>query len=340
MPGLLRPGIGLGTLTLLAHESAKALRVDGQALLGRHLQGEIDGKPERVVQLEGPRTGEYTAARLLRLARRQIEDGRPGAQRRQERRLLGGRHRVDPRPVGDKFGILRAHRLDRDRDHLGHGRVRCTEQAHVANRAAHHPAQHVAASLVAGQHAVADEHHRGAHMIGNHPQRHVGGRRGAVAGTGELRGPVEDQPGGVDLVEVVDALEHRGETLQAEAGVDVLRREIAEDRVVLLGRPLTADGLHEDQVPELQVTLAVHGGAPVDPERRPAVVVDLRTGSARPRHTHRPEVVLHTEALDALGRHPHRRPPDLSGLVVVEIDGHPQPAVVQPVPARRHRRGE
>ena len=66
-------------------------------------------------------------------------------------------------------------------DELGGDRVGGAEQPHVADGAAHDAAQHVAAALVAGGDAVADQHHGGAHVVGDDAQRHVGVVVGAVA---------------------------------------------------------------------------------------------------------------------------------------------------------------
>src|SRR5690606_21762548 len=50
--GLLGPRVGLGAFTLFGHEPPELRLVDGQALLGGHLQREVDGEAVRVVQLE------------------------------------------------------------------------------------------------------------------------------------------------------------------------------------------------------------------------------------------------------------------------------------------------
>src|SRR6185437_2861365 len=55
----------------------------------------------------------------------------------------------------------------------------------------------------------------------------------------------------VDLVIVVDALEHRGDALQAHPGVDALLRQLGYD----LARRLLI--LHEDEVPDLDEAVAV-----------------------------------------------------------------------------------
>ena len=53
---------------------------------------------------------------------------------------------------------------------------------------------------------------------------------------GQLGRAVEHLPHGVDLVDVVDALQQRGHPLQAHAGVDVAGRQLAQDVEVLLAR--------------------------------------------------------------------------------------------------------
>jgi hypothetical protein len=104
------------------------------------------------------------------------------------------------------------------------------EQPHRAHCAAQHPAQHIAAALVARSDTVTDEHERGAHVVGHDSQAYVVGvaRRGILAGlgavdlAGHLGGLGQHREDLVDLVEVVDALQERGHPLQAHAGVDVL----------------------------------------------------------------------------------------------------------------------
>ena len=43
---------GAGALALGLHQRLEALRVDAEALLGRELEREVEGEPERVVELE------------------------------------------------------------------------------------------------------------------------------------------------------------------------------------------------------------------------------------------------------------------------------------------------
>src|SRR5262245_27813807 len=117
-------------------------------------------------------------------------------------------------------------------------------------------------------------------------------RPGTVPLAGQLRRGVQDRPHLVDLVQVVDALQDGRDAFQTHAGVDVLGRQLAEDRVVLLVLARPALVLHEDEVPELHVPVLVDLGSALPAVLRTAVEIDLRAWTARPRDPHRPEVVL------------------------------------------------
>ena len=198
------------------------------------------------------------------------------------------------------------------------------EQPQVADRAAQQPPQHIAAALVVRQHAVLDEHHRAAHVVRDHAQRDVASVVRAVVLLGKLRRLVQDLVRGVDLVDVVHALQQRGHPLQAHAGVDVLERQRALDVEVVLLADRAQLVLHEDQVPYLEEPVLVGLGAAVPPVLGPAVVVDLRARAARSRHAHVPVVVRQAAALDAALRQADLVPPDRVRLVVAVQHGRPQ----------------
>ena len=222
---------------------------------------------------------------------RGVEDRRAGREGAAERLLLRVGDLRDPVEAGLELGVGLLHPLERHGQQLGQARVLVAEQAHRAHRAAQHPAQHVAAALVAGRDAVADEHERGAHVVGDDPQPHVVGvaRARGVAGllavplAGHLRGAGDDGVDLVDLVEVVDALEQRGHPLEAHAGVDVALGQRADDVEVVLGAHRRELLLHEHEVPELEVAVLVDGRAALGAVLGPAVEVDLAAGAARGR---------------------------------------------------------
>src|SRR5690606_18245482 len=330
--GLLGLGVGLGALPLLLHQAAEAVLVHGQPLLGGHLQGEVDGEAPGVVEQEGLVAGQHGGTGGLGLADGGVEDVGAGLQRLQEGVLLGEGDLLDPLAVGDQLRVLLPHHRDDHVDEVLDDRAGGAEQPHVADGAAHDAAQHVAAALVAGGDAVADEHDRGAHVVGDHAQRHVGVLGVAVADAGQLGGLVDDGHGGVDLVHVLHALQNHGEAFETEAGVDVLAGQFAEDRVVLAG-PLAPLVLHEDEVPDLHVPLVVDGGAALGAELGAAVVVDLGARPAGTGDAHVPVVVLLAQALDALGGHADDVAPQALGLVVLLVDGDPQALGVEAVTA-------
>ena len=345
--GLLLRRVPLGAFPLLGHEPAETVLVDVQALLGRHLQGQVDREAVGVVQLERLGAGQRGGVLAADLLDRRVEDRGAGAQGAGERRLFRVDDRVDVGGNAPQLGVQLAHRLQRDRGELGHeavarrrGRaaaatVTAGQHAQVPDAAPDDAAQHVAAALVARQDAVPDQHHRAAHVVRDDPQGHVGAVVAAVALLGEFGRPVEDLPGGVDLVEVVDALQDGCHPLEPHAGVDVPRRQQALDVEVVLGPDLAQLILHEDQVPDLEEAVLVGGRAAVAAVFGAAIVVDLRARAARPGHAHVPVVVGQAAVLDPLGRQSDLVPPDRVRLVVPVQDGGPQLALREAEPAVR-----
>ncbi|BFV57940.1 hypothetical protein KCMC57_up30440 [Kitasatospora sp. CMC57] len=100
----------------------------------------------------------------------------------------------------------------------------------MADRAAHEAPQDVAASVLGGQDAVGDEEGDGAGVLGDDLEGDLllSGARvfAACEFLNGLQGR-QEQVGGAD---VFDALEDRGEAVEAEASVDALLGEVAEDR--------------------------------------------------------------------------------------------------------------
>jgi hypothetical protein len=117
----------------------------------------------------------------------------------------------------------------------------------VAQRAPDNPPQHVAAPLVAGDDAVGNQEAAGADVIGNDLQRiarQVLRARFACRGGDEV---LEE----IDFVVRVHVLQYRREALEPHARVDAglgQRRQRAR---------LVAVELHEDEVPDLDVAVAI-----------------------------------------------------------------------------------
>jgi hypothetical protein len=165
-------------------------------------------------------------------------------------------------------------------------------------------------------------------------RRVVGGRVGRIGSPGD---PVDERLERVDLGERVDLLEDHRRALEAHPGVDVLLRKRRQ-------RPVLGEvELHEDEVPELEVALAVAAGA----ARRPAaavllaaVVVELRARPAGARFGRLPEILRARQAEDPLARQvplPRLRRHLVlaqAQLRVAGEDRRPQPLGIQVHPAR------
>jgi hypothetical protein len=155
----------------------------------------------------------------------------------------------------------------------------------MAHRPAHDPAQHIAAALVRGQHAVGDEEAGRAQMVGDDPVRDL--VRAIRLGAARLGGAEDQGAHEVGVVIVMLALQHRRDALEAHPGVDRRARQVDP----LLGRHLLV--LHEDEVPDLDEAVAVLIGAARGPagDARPMIEEDLRARSAGAGIAHRPEIV-------------------------------------------------
>ncbi len=88
----------------------------------------------------------------------------------------------------------------------------------MAHGAAHDAAQHVAAPLVRGQHAIGNEEARGAQVVGDDAVR--GARLALGLDAGGIDRGRDERPEQVGVVVVVHALEHGRYALEPHAGVD------------------------------------------------------------------------------------------------------------------------
>ena len=341
--GLLRASVRARTLLLLSHQSAEALLVDRHTLLGGHLEGQVNREPVGIVQRERRRTRNYGGA-LRFLSRRNcsIQDRRPGTEGPAERVFFRVRDLGNRLPVGLKLGVGRLHRVLRGGEQRGHRGLVDAEQTHRTNGTANQAAQHVAATIVAGTHAVTNQHERGTNMVGHDTHTHVVvvggaslGTRGAqaVALTAHLHGGIDDGEHLVDLVHVGLVLHHECQTLQAGARIDRLLVELAQQRVVLAGA-LTAHVLIEDQVPHLEVAVTTrvdstaHGLGAI---RGTTVVMPLGARTRGARLAGIPEVLLARQAHDVLGVHADLLGQHVESLVVLVPQGHPEAIAIQAV---------
>src|SRR5690606_25742827 len=87
------------------------------------------------------------------------------------------------------------------------------------------------------------------------------------------------------------------------------------------------------------VAVLVHRRTTLAAIRRPPVDVDLAVGAARAGDTHGPEVVRLAPEHDPLAGNPDHTVPDVGGLLVLLVNGHPDEITVNAVAPLGHRLG-
>ena len=168
------------------------------------------------------------------------------------------------------------------------------EAVALRDRAAHQPAQDVAAILVGGHDAVGDQERHAARVVGEDAQRAL---VDVVAVVASDSAQLHQRDELVGVEDRVDALLDQGHAVEAQAGVDVLlgQRRQRPDGILVV--------LHEDEVPVLEEALVLAAGQVVlGAPLQAAVVVELRARAARPGLARLPEVLRARAQDDALAR--------------------------------------
>ena len=186
----------------------------------------------------------------------------------------------------------------------------------MADRATDDPAQHITPAFVRRQHAIDDQEAAGADMVRDHAQRRIL----QVCDAGEIGRGLDDVREQVDVVVVLHALHDGRKALEAGARID---RRLRQRHELSVGAALE---LHEHEVPDLDITIAVFIGRTRRATRdvRAVVVEDLAAGAAGTGVAHRPEVGLLAEAGQPVRWDTDLLDPDVGGLVIVLVDGDPE----------------
>ena len=318
------PGAGPGFArfgALALHGDVEACLVHADLAGAQRLLRQVERKAVSVVKLESDVAGQVLP--FAQVARFLVENCQAARERHAETGFLELQRFLDQSLGAGEFGISGAHFAHQRRDEAPHQGVARAQHLRMPHRAAHDPAQDIAAAFIGGQHAIGDQEGGGAQMIGDDavacPHRAVRIDAGGV-GDGADQGAEQ-----VDLEIGVHALHQRRDALQPHAGVDrrpgqgnaLSRRDLLE--------------LHEDEVPEFEEAVAVL----VRAARRAAaqgfalIVEDFRTGAARAGFAHRPEIVARRDANDAVVGKAGDFFPQSERFVVVVIDRDEQPVLAE-----------
>ena len=270
-----------------------AVDVDRLPALLRQLDRELDREPVRRRERERLLAGDRLLAGEL------LEHLQPALQRLAEALLLGAYDPLDRLPVLDHLRVPRPDLVGDDpRDAVD---VLQPDPPRLDDRAPDQPAQHVAAALIRGRHALGDEEGHAAPVVGDDPVRLRRSRRVVVADARLAGDPVHDQAEAVGVEDRLGALEQHRAALEAHAGVDVLLRQRRQ-------RPVRVEvELHEDEVPKLDVAVAILAVRATRLESAAellaSVEVELGARAARPGLARgAPEVVAAREGDDPLSR--------------------------------------
>ena len=120
-------------------------------------------------------------------------------------------------------------------------------------------------------------------MVRDHTHANVVVMTGAIAAACHLLHGLDDREDLVDLVHIGDALLEESDALKTETGINVLLRQLAKDRELVLTATRASFVLHEHEVPDLDVTVLVRNGAALFAKLGATINIDLRArpGGAR-----------------------------------------------------------
>ncbi|EJK90166.1 hypothetical protein UUU_32860 [Klebsiella pneumoniae subsp. pneumoniae DSM 30104 = JCM 1662 = NBRC 14940] len=305
---------------LLFHRGFKTSFINLDVALAAHIGGQVDREAVGVVQTEGGFAVQGVAFQLRQLLIQQRQAALEGAgkllffgfQHLLNLSLLllqlvaGGAHHIDQR--GNQFpeeGVLRA------------------QHVAVTDRAANDTTQHVAAVFIRRDHAVGNQEGAGANVVGDNAQQLVR----QIGRAGDFRHAGDQIAEQVDVIVGVNVLQHRGNTLQTHTGVDGRLRQRLHSTV-----SLTVE-LHEDDVPNLNVTVAIFFRASrrAAPDVIAVVKEDFGARAARTGVAHLPEVVrskrrafVVADADNTLARNAYFIGPDVESFVIGLVNGNPQ----------------
>ena len=307
---------GAGGGLLLRHGGVETGAVDAETLRAQCILGQVVGEAVGIIELERGFARQGVA--FVEADCRFIKQAQAVFQRLAEAGFLAQQGFLNQRLSAHQFGEGAAHFRHEAGDEAVHQRVFGADDVRVAHRAAHDPAQHIAAAFIGGQHAVRDQEAGRAEVIGDDA---VAGLKFAVGGgAGDRARFLDQRPERVGVVIIVNALHHSSDALQPHAGVDAGPGQFRYDLVRFLLI------LHEDEVPDLDETVAIllRRSGRAAPYMVAMVVEDFRAGTAGSAVTHRPEIVLGRDADDPLFGQARNLLPQVERLVIRVVDGRGQ----------------
>ena len=309
--GKIKPDRGIGCLAragpsrtrlglLRIHRGIKAGCIDRAALFAQRILRQIQREAEGVVKLERRLTGKgLPIGKLGQLIFKQLE---PAIQRGAETLFFQLQCLGDQRLRAAQLRIGLAHLGDQRRHQLMHHRVFRTEQMRMAHRAAHDQAQHIAAPLVRGHHAIGNQERTAAQMVGDHAVMNI--LRPVRIDRTRMGRSLDQRAHQIRVVIIMLALQQRADPFQPHAGIDRLHIKRAHRAI---GELLV---LHEDDVPDLDETISIliRAARWAAPDVIAVIIENLCARAAGAGRAHLPEIVRGRDTDDPILGHAHLFP--------------------------------
>ena len=154
-------------LALYLKRSIKASLVHGQALLLKDFCSQLPGEAKGVVQLEGSSAIQLGLACFLQLSNLLVQELAALLQGAQEAGFFHVDNLLDIIALFSQIGIYMAKHADNDIHSTSQEFFANANQATVTYSAAQNAAQHIAATFVRGQNAIANHKGHAASVVGN-----------------------------------------------------------------------------------------------------------------------------------------------------------------------------
>ena len=231
---------------LRLHGAGKPCFVDGQPALPRDVARHLHRKAKRIVEPEHLLAGELTPRGGQGAADQLFQALQSSGERLGESLLLLAHRRLDERLLPPQLGVGVTHGIGDGAGQLCQERPGQAGGPSKSHRPPHDHPQDVVPAFVAGHDAIGHQERHGAAVVGHHAVGDGVRFPLAIRMTEDPLQAVHQRCEEVGAIIVIHPLQHRGDPLQAHAGIDPrLRQRSARPIGVLIE-------LHEDEIPDLQ----------------------------------------------------------------------------------------
>ena len=306
--------------TLLFHCSFKTSFVNFDVALTTNISRQVNREAIGVVQTESSFTIQRITRKFCQLF---IQQRQTALQSTSKLLFFSLQHLLNLRLLAFQVFTRRAHNVDqRTNQFVEEGFFRA-EHITVTHCATNDTTQYITTVFIGRHYAIRDQERTRTNVVSDYAQRFIA----QIGCASDFRYRLDQRAEQVDVIVRVNVLQHRSNTLQTHTGIYRRLRQRFHRAIGL------AVELHEDDVPDLNVAVAVFFRASrrAPPNVVAVIVEDFGARAARTSVTHLPEVVrcvwrtfVIADANNTFARDPYFFFPDFVGFVVAFIDGNPQ----------------